>query len=52
MTRNRSPLVRVVAIAIVLAFLVVTTTTTVISVGRYCLTSDGADTAALPDLRR
>ncbi|GJM45327.1 MAG: hypothetical protein DHS20C21_21690 [Gemmatimonadota bacterium] len=49
---DRRMFVRVVAAAIVAAFVFVTTVTTVISVGKYCLTSNGANTATLPDLHR
>ena len=51
-SRDRSAMMRVMVVAIVGAFLLVTTATTIISVGQYCLTSDGADTTLLPDLRR
>ena len=39
---------RLVASALVVAFLFVTVVTTVRSLGAYCLTSDGGDTRRLP----
>ena len=48
----RSTRVRIAAAAIVLVFALVATVTTVVSVGRYCITSDGGNTAALPAPRR
>ncbi len=48
---DRRLLIRIVAGAVVVAFAFVTTITTIISVGKYCLTSDGADTSSLPDYR-
>lgn len=39
---------RWIALFLVLAFVVVSTVTTVISLGSYCLTSDGGNTTALP----
>ena len=49
-SRFRSPL-RVAAAVVAAAFLLVTLTTTVVSVGRYCLTSHGGDTRDLPGAR-
>lgn len=46
--RPRSPVLRLVAAVMLVVFLVVVVVTTAISLGRYCLTSDGADTSALP----
>ena len=46
--RQRSPILRLVAGVMLMVFLVVVVVTTAISLGRYCLTSDGADTSALP----
>jgi hypothetical protein len=48
MSGPRSARVRIAAAAVVVIFAVVATVTTVVSVGRYCLTSDGGNTAALP----
>lgn len=39
---------RVLAILVTAVFLVVVLATTIVSVGRYCLTSDGGDTRCLP----
>jgi hypothetical protein len=39
---------RLLAGAFVALFLLVTVVTTVLSLGRYCLTTDAADTRALP----
>ncbi|HVT16902.1 MAG TPA: hypothetical protein VHQ90_12090 [Thermoanaerobaculia bacterium] len=39
---------RLLAAALLLLFLGAAVTTTVISLGRYCLTTDGSDTRALP----
>ena len=39
---------RAVAVVVLIAFAVVGTVTTVVSLGGYCLTSDGGDTASLP----
>ncbi|HEX2574117.1 MAG TPA: hypothetical protein VH877_31515 [Polyangia bacterium] len=49
--RPRSPVLRLVAAVLLMVFLVVVVATTAISLGRYCLTSDGADTSALPGQR-
>jgi len=50
--RGHPPLVRWLAAAVLGAFAAVGTATTVSSLGRYCLTSHGANTAALPGGRR
>lgn len=39
---------RVVATAVLAVFILVVTVTTVVSLGSYCLTSDGANTSGLP----
>jgi hypothetical protein len=39
---------RVVATVVLAVFALVVTVTTVVSLGAYCLTSDGSNTAALP----
>lgn len=39
---------RLLAAALLLLFLGAAVTTTVISLGRYCLTTDGSDTRSLP----
>jgi len=39
---------RVAAAAVIVVFALVATVTTVVSVGRYCITSDGGNTADLP----
>jgi hypothetical protein len=39
---------RVLAVVVVVLFGLVVVTTTVVSVGRYCLTSNGGDTRELP----
>jgi hypothetical protein len=39
---------RLLAAALLVLFLGAAVTTTVISLGRYCLTTDGSDTRALP----
>ncbi len=47
-TRRYPVGLRVLAAGVLLAFLVVGVATTVASLGAYCLTSDAADTRALP----
>lgn len=39
---------RILAAVVLFAFVAVMLTTTVVSLGRYCLTTDAADNAALP----
>jgi|HubBroStandDraft_3_1064219.scaffolds.fasta_scaffold33767_3 hypothetical protein len=39
---------RLLAAALLVLFLGAAVTTTVVSLGRYCLTTDGSDTRALP----
>lgn len=48
MNGSRRARVRIVAAAIALVFALVAVATTVVSVGRYCITTDGGNTAALP----
>jgi hypothetical protein len=43
---------RTVALVVLLVFGLVVVTTTVVSLGRYCLTSDGGDTRQLPSAGR
>jgi hypothetical protein len=45
--RRFSPLSRLLALALLLLFLGATLVTTAFSLGRYCLTTDAADTRAL-----
>lgn len=45
---NRRSRVRIAAAAVAVVFALVATVTTVVSIGRYCITSDGGNTAALP----
>lgn len=40
---------RLMAALVLVAFVAVMVTTTVVSLGRYCLTTDAANGAALPD---
>lgn len=40
--------IRLLAALVLVAFVSVMVTTTVVSLGRYCLTTDAADNAALP----
>jgi len=48
-SRRHIPLpLRILAAALALVFAFVVVTTTVVSVGSYCLTSDGGDTRMLP----
>ena len=48
-SRRRIPVaVRVAAAVLIVVFALVVVSTTVVSVGRYCLTSQGADTRGLP----
>ena len=48
-TRAQRPMVqRIVAALMLGVFLLVVVTTSVVSLGRYCLTSDGGNTATLP----
>ncbi|MEZ4387193.1 MAG: hypothetical protein R3D98_06370 [Candidatus Krumholzibacteriia bacterium] len=47
-SRRPSRLLRLVAAAMVLLFAVTVVTTSVVSMGGYCLTSDGGDTRDLP----
>lgn len=47
-THRTGVLIRVVAGALVIAFLFVSVVTTVRSLGSYCLTSNGGDTTTLP----
>ncbi len=46
--RRYSLAARVVATALLAVFMLVVTVTTVVSLGSYCLTSDGANTSGLP----
>jgi hypothetical protein len=46
--RRYSRTARVVATAMVAVFALVVTVTTVVSLGAYCLTSDGSNTSGLP----
>ncbi len=46
--RPRSWRMRVAAVLMLVVFSAVVISTTVVSIGRYCLTSDGADVQALP----
>ena len=45
--RPHRPLVRVAAALMLMVFVIVVVATTVLSLGRYCLTSDGNNTRAL-----
>ncbi|NNE44016.1 MAG: hypothetical protein HKN12_07390 [Gemmatimonadetes bacterium] len=45
------PRTRMTAAIVVTAFLAVSLATTIVSVGRYCLTSHGGDTRGLPEER-
>ena len=48
-TPRRAPLaIRIVAAVLIALFGFVVVSTTVVSVGNYCLTSDGGDVRALP----
>jgi hypothetical protein len=47
--RRVPPVVRVAAALLIALFGFVVVTTTVVSVGSYCLTSDGGDVRELPD---
>jgi uncharacterized sodium:solute symporter family permease YidK len=46
--RRYSLTARVVATALIVVFTLVVTVTTVVSLGSYCLTSDGSNTSGLP----
>ena len=46
--RRYSLIVRVVATAVLALFALVATVTTVVSLGSYCLTSDGSNASGLP----
>ena len=46
--RRYSLMARVVATALVVVFTLVVAVTTVVSLGAYCLTSDGSNTSGLP----
>ena len=46
--RRYSLIARVVAIAVLALFALVATVTTVVSLGSYCLTSDGSNASGLP----
>jgi hypothetical protein len=46
--RRYSLTARVVATALIVVFALVVTVTTVVSLGSYCLTSDGSNTSGLP----
>jgi len=46
--RRYSLIARVVATAVLAIFALVVTVTTVLSLGSYCLTSDGSNTSGLP----
>ncbi len=46
--RRYSLRARVVATAVLAVFMLVVTVTTVVSLGSYCLTSDGSNTSGLP----
>jgi len=46
--RRYSLIARVVATVVVAVFALVVTVTTVVSLGSYCLTSDGSNTSGLP----
>lgn len=50
--RRLSPAGRLVAALLLALFLLLALATTVASLGRYCLTTDGADTRALPAAQR
>ena len=46
--RRYSLTARMVATAVIIVFTLVVTVTTVVSLGSYCLTSDGSNTSGLP----
>ena len=46
--RRYPPALRIAALALVAAFLTAGTLTTVLSLGRYCLTTDASNTGSLP----
>jgi hypothetical protein len=46
--RRPSPLLRVLAVVVLLVFVAVTVLTTVVSVGSYCLTTEPGDVRSLP----
>ncbi len=46
--RRYSPRLRLLAVLVLTLFFAATVVTTVVSLGRYCLTTDAANTRALP----